>query len=1017
MEGSNFSLLIKKFSRYKLGLIFFILLVLMYLIVILSGFIAPYGSGAPYANQNKELFDYYKDKSLHMPTLPQYRDGKWYVKEYKRLKKPGFSIFKPIGLERTLKEVADYIKADAVESIINNYPTKGNKPTYLINLINKLSGKNKAEFIKLVNKSQEQKQYISEIVLNTIDDKLRARAAKAVISKDFSSYEEFYKIVSDLKERENFSDKKLREIYSSNFQSKDGIKVVNEVIKQKEGMVLSQILRFLGVGDINQEVSIKRKVLLFDDILYKIDEKFKKDIYVRTNTYKLDETPGFEGNLIKFEKFVKVYDKLKEKHDVTKNYFEKDLALYDQLLKQEESGIIKEAIIEYLGLETIDDTLENYYDDIEDSDYFENLPEEKRNFFINKFENNYEKRLKEKNYLNVKDELPKGFTQVIENSGFNEEIPSDTVSNYYKAVLETDYFKSLSDERQAEYTVAYEKRIDFKLKKELYALIKNQLHETFVEITDSSGVELNIKNNSIDDLYTIVKSSNYYDSLDDSMKNGFRTAYNKIKKNGDSLEEEHYNEIKEQLDPQFREIVENSPKYHRTVGKGLILTTPSYIIKKWIDEYIQNEIPQDVYNSDYEKVKDKLPEEIVNLINDFQNTDFTVRDFFEDLVPNLKERVPDNDFTSLNSRDDLQNENVTKELLKIIPNSIADIFHDYIDFSGKTVKEIFQLIPYTNKNEKIPTLGTIIKRKYINLLGNNNADKSPLDLLKSNNEHFINYMRYYIKQERLHYEHELGWFVKGEEYTLFWVFKTDVHLFGTKDKKAFYLMGADKQGRCIFSRIVHGGIISLTVGFLGMFLSLTIAITIGGLAGFFGGWVDWIIMRICEIVMLFPSFYLLLTLRGVLPTDMSSEQRFILIVFILSLMQWAGTARVIRGFILSGKNQDFVTAAKIAGIPTPLVILKHLLPQISSYLIVTISIGIPSYIIYETSLSWLGFGISEPAVSWGLMLSGLRERSIESVFFDYPWLLWPVFFVALAVMCFQLVGDAIRDTLDPMVKR
>ncbi len=1021
MEGSNFSLLVKKFSRYKIGLIFFILLALMYLIVILSGFIAPYSSGAPYANQNKELFDYYKGKSLHMPTPINYivgknGKGKIYVKEYIREDKPGYSKYIPMELKRTLKELMDFIKSDAVESIINNYPTKGNKPTYIIELINKLSGKNKAEFIKLVNASQVQKQYISEIVINTIDDKLRARAAKVVISKYFSSFDQFSSIVSGLKREEKFTDEKLREIYSTNFQSKDGIKVANEIIRQKEGMVLSQILRFLGVGDINKGVSLKRKVIIFDEVLSKMDKKFKKNIFITTRTYKLKGDIGFSGKLLRFEKLITAYEKLKEKHDVEENYFEEDLALYNELLKSKDSSIIKEAIIEYLGLKTISDTFENYYKNIKDSEYFKDLPESEQKYFVDVYEEEYGKRLREKNYLRVKDKLPEDFTKVIENPQFDEKVPDDTVSNYNKAVIETDYFKSLSKIEQAEYTAAYGE-IDFKIKREIYSLVKNELPELFVDIIESSGLEINVKNHPVNDLYDIVRSTDYFANLPDEIKNNFKNTYtNDIKKAGDPLKEQNYNKIKEELEPRFREIVEYSPKYLVTVGKGLILNTPHYIMKEWVDKYIANEIPKDIYNSKYTEVKDKLPKEIVNLIIDFQNTDFTVREFFEYIIPNLKELVPNNDYTSLNSRDDLQNTVVTKDLLKRIPNSIAEIFHKYLDFSGKTVKEIFQLIPYTSKNRKVPTLGSIIKQKHINLLGNK-AYVPPLELLKEDNEYFIDYFNYYVEQERLHYEHKLGWFVKGEEYTLFWVFKTNIHLFGTEDHKAFYLMGADKQGRCIFSRIIHGGIISLTVGFLGMFLSLTIAITIGGLAGFFGGMVDWIVMRICEIVMLFPSFYLLLTLRGVLPTDMSPEQRFILIIIILSFMQWAGTARVIRGFILSGKNQDFVIAAKIAGIPTPLVILKHLLPQISSYLIVTASIGIPGYIIYETSLSWLGFGISEPSVSWGLMLSGLRESSIETVVFDYPWLLWPVAFVALAIMCFQLIGDAIRDTLDPMVKR
>lgn len=900
MEGSsNTSLLIKKFSRYKVGVTFFWILIVFYIVIILGGFISPYTAGTPYqgeaaqGGQARELYTYYKSKTMHPPTPINFEMGenglRAFTKEYKRLEKPGYNTFIELGVEKSIGEIIDFIKLEAIESIIDNYPIEEkqkeievkyeiedgvyeteteietyNYPTYLIDLSNKLSKENKPIFIKLVNSSQNQKQHIAELIINTIEEDLIQKSAKKVISSNFT-YNDFKSIISGLIEEKNYTEEQLKIIYKSDFP----IEVVHEIIRQKQGMVLDVILREMGIGGISANINVEQLLTLFDSMIKNIDTHLKKEIIVQTKTYKMvDDKIGFEGNIEYLEKLLNEYDSLNDEIKEAQ-YFEENLENYP--------NIIKEAIVKYLELEVPDMTLSSYYSALRNTDYFKNLPSE----VIKEFKNTW---LRDANIKPFKGEL--------------------------------------------------------------------------------------------------------------------------------------YKEIRDQLPPEFAKIINNSPTYLNTTLSGFIQKTPYYVTKSMLKEIIEKEVPENILKKQYIEVKKQLPPEMVELIEEFRNTDLTVKDLLRYVIDRkIIEKLPQEDFTSVNSIDALQDMVVNEELLKEeMPPSVEELFRKYIDFSDKTVEEILELIPHVCDNENIPTRGRIVVKKYLKLL-EANLNMPVFDVFRNNNEYLTKYLKSYIKQERLQFEHDLKFFVEGEDYTLFWVFKTNIHLFGTVDKGTFYLMGADEQGRDILSRIIYGGSISMSVGFLGVFLSLSLSIIIGGVAGYFGGMVDWLVMRICEIVLLFPSFYLLLTLRGILPTDMSPEQRFILIIVILSFMFWAGGARVIRGFILSGKNQDFVIAAKIAGIPTYLVILKHLLPQISSYLIVRVSIGIPGYIIYETSLSWLGFGISEPSVSWGLMLSIMRELSIISVATDYPWLLWPAAVVVLAVMCYQIIGDAIRDTLDPMVKR
>lgn len=229
-----------------------------------------------------------------------------------------------------------------------------------------------------------------------------------------------------------------------------------------------------------------------------------------------------------------------------------------------------------------------------------------------------------------------------------------------------------------------------------------------------------------------------------------------------------------------------------------------------------------------------------------------------------------------------------------------------------------------------------------------------------------------------------------------------------------FLLGTDINGRDNFSRLLYGGQISLTIGFLALFISFPIGLIYGGISGFFGGTVDNIMMRISETIMSIPSFYLLIILAAILPSGMSSAQRFALITIILALIGWAGFSRVVRGMVLSIKTQDYVKSAVAIGASKARIILKHILPQTSSYVIIAITLSVPSYILAESGLSFLGLGIQQPDASWGNML---KEAQEFTNIISRPWLLTPGFLIFIAVLSFNLVGDTIRDVLDPKSKR
>ena len=236
------------------------------------------------------------------------------------------------------------------------------------------------------------------------------------------------------------------------------------------------------------------------------------------------------------------------------------------------------------------------------------------------------------------------------------------------------------------------------------------------------------------------------------------------------------------------------------------------------------------------------------------------------------------------------------------------------------------------------------------------------------------------------------------------------HLFGVAKGGEIHLLGTDINGRDVFSRLLFGGRISMTVGFLSLLVVFPIGLLYGGLSGYLGGFVDVLMMRFAEAIMAIPSFYLLIILAAILPSGMTSVQRFALIVVILALIGWAGFARVVRGMVLSIKEEDFVQAEKVIGASKLRIILKHILPQTTSYVIIAMTLSIPSYILAESGLSFLGLGIQQPDASWGNMLKEAQE--FTNILYR-PWLLTPGVLIFIAVLSFNLLGDAIRDILDP----
>lgn len=259
-------------------------------------------------------------------------------------------------------------------------------------------------------------------------------------------------------------------------------------------------------------------------------------------------------------------------------------------------------------------------------------------------------------------------------------------------------------------------------------------------------------------------------------------------------------------------------------------------------------------------------------------------------------------------------------------------------------------------------------------------------------------------------KYPLAFFVQGDSYKIFGFLSCSVHLFGVKGGGRIYLCGADSRGRDLFSRLLHGARISLSIGIIGVMISFSIGLFVGGIAGYYGGKVDDVLMRVCEMFMLFPGFYLLLALRAIVPASFTSVQVYLAIIVILSFIGWASLARVIRGMCLSLKEREYVLAAKTMGFSDLTIITRHILPHTLSYSLIAVMLSIPGYILAESSLSLIGLGIQDPYASWGnLLAEGMGVVKIKFA----PWILLPGFLIFVTVMCFNIVGDALRDVLDP----
>ena len=274
-------------------------------------------------------------------------------------------------------------------------------------------------------------------------------------------------------------------------------------------------------------------------------------------------------------------------------------------------------------------------------------------------------------------------------------------------------------------------------------------------------------------------------------------------------------------------------------------------------------------------------------------------------------------------------------------------------------------------------------------------------------------------------EFPIQWFVRRPEatYSILGIWESDLHLFGVEEPARLFLLGTNNLGKDVFSRIMYGGQISLTIGVLAVWVARVFGLFFGGLAGFYGGWVDDLIMRMIEIIASIPDLFLLIILLTLLRDprnpiaqafglQMNSGEIFLLTVVVLGFIGWGGLARVIRGLILSLREADYASAAKAMGLSNLGILFKHLLPATASYVIVSLTLSIPGFILTESGLSFIGLGPSEvDSASWGMLLRDATSRGLGIQF--APWLLLPGVPIVIAILCWNLVGDGLRDAFDP----
>ena len=291
----------------------------------------------------------------------------------------------------------------------------------------------------------------------------------------------------------------------------------------------------------------------------------------------------------------------------------------------------------------------------------------------------------------------------------------------------------------------------------------------------------------------------------------------------------------------------------------------------------------------------------------------------------------------------------------------------------------------------------------------------------------VTFQRVYVEDTSQKYP--IRFFVRrpNHEYSILGLFTSDLKLFGVDEPGRVFLWGTNNLGKDVFSRVLYGGQVSLTIGILAVWVSLVLGLLFGGLAGFYGGWVDEFVMRLIEVLSAIPGLFLLVVLASLLQDprnplaqafglQMNSAQTFLMIVVVLGFVGWGGLARTIRSLILSIREMDYAQAAKALGAGEGRILWRHLLPATASYVIVDLTLTIPGFILTETGLSFIGLGPSEvDTASWGMLLKDATDRGISIQF--VPWLLIPGIPIFLAVLCWNLVGDGLRDAMDPRKRR
>jgi peptide/nickel transport system permease protein len=254
-------------------------------------------------------------------------------------------------------------------------------------------------------------------------------------------------------------------------------------------------------------------------------------------------------------------------------------------------------------------------------------------------------------------------------------------------------------------------------------------------------------------------------------------------------------------------------------------------------------------------------------------------------------------------------------------------------------------------------------------------------------------------------------FIEGDRYKFLGLFESNIHLFGVDDRRSkINLLGTDALGRDVFSRLVHGARVTLSAGLVGVAFAFVLGLTLGSISGYFGGWIDGSIQRLMEFIRSVPTIPLWMGLAAALPVAWDPILVYVLITLILALIGWTHLARVVRGQFFAIRNEDFVLAARLAGASQYRIIVKHMLPSMTSYIIAALTLAVPEMILGETALSFLGLGLRPPVVSWGVLLQDAQNlRSISLA----PWLLTPGLAVVLTVLAFNFLGDGLRDAADP----